>query len=379
MKKIGYIIPDFSTLSEAFVGVEMRAMMALGHQVKPYAFDANKQFQPADAYLKHHCTYLSTAPKYPYRHIWKAYRCHPFIIKQQEFGYTSLLRQGLQLAYLAEKDGCEHLHAHFAWHSAAIAIVAARILNIPVSFASHCANLDSTPQELTCGLQAANFICAVTKEMQNELRLATQQPVHHIPLGVNEADYSSLTQPWRPHKDFLLFGQLVDKKGLSTLLTALQRLEPTTTLDIVGDGPHLFDLKQQIYKLELCHQITFFGNKQPNWYRRFACQYKALVVPFTTTNKSDKDTSPLIITEAMALGLPVIASDLSGYREILDSESGLQISMDDPYALAHSMQSHLSRSFADLNLQRAYAFNRVMSLFTASRQADLLSKKIEAL
>lgn len=75
----------------------------------------------------------------------------------------------------------------------------------------------------------------------------------------------------------------------------------------------------------------------------------------------------------------MIASDLSGYREILDSESGLQISMDNPYALAHAMQSHLSRSFADLNLQRAYAFNRVMSLFTASRQADLLSKKIEAL
>ncbi|MGF1713358.1 glycosyltransferase [Photobacterium chitinilyticum] len=378
MKKIGYIIPNLSTLSETFVSVEMRAMMALGHQIKPYAFDTNEQFQPADAYLKHRCTYLSTAPKFPYLNIWKAYRCHSFIIKQQEVGYISLLHQGLQLAYLAEKDGCEHFHVHLGWHSAAIVIVAAKILNIPVSFAIHNANLNTIPQDLSHGLQAADFICSATKKMQNELRLATQQPVHHIPFGVNEADYSSLTQPWRPHKDFLLFGQLLDKKGLSTLLIALQQLEPTTTLDIVGDGPHLSPLKQQINKLGLCHQITFFKSKQPSWYRRFACQYKALVVPFTATNQG-KDTSPLIITEAMALGLPVITSDLLDYREILDDESGHQVSMDEPYALAHAMQSHLSSSFADLNLQRAYAFNRVMTLFTASRQADLLSKKIEAL
>lgn len=379
MKQIGYVIPSFPTLSETFVGVEMRAMMALGHKVKPYAFSANEQFQPSDAYLKKHCTYLSEAPKYPLHNIWNAYRCHPFISKQKGFGYLSLLRQGLQLAYLAEKDLCEHLHAHFAWHSAATAIVAARILNIPVSFVGHGADIYSAPQDLPCKLQAADFICAVTKEMQNELQLATVKPVYHIPCGVHEPDYSPLTQPWRPHKDFLFIGRLVEKKGLDTVLTALNQLTPEATLDIVGDGPLLPALKQRVSELGLSHLVTFFGSRETSWYHQHACNYKALVVPFTVAPNGDKDTGPLVIKEAMALGLPVITSNLSGCCEILDKESGFQVPMDDPHSLATAMQYHLTRSLADLNLQRAYAFNRVMTLFTASRQANLLSEKVEAL
>ncbi|ELR64117.1 hypothetical protein C942_02937 [Photobacterium marinum] len=379
MKKIGYVIPSFPTLSETFVGVEMRAMMAMGHQLKPYAFTSSAQYQPDDAYLKQHCTYLTDTPANPLRHILKSYRCHRFIRKQKGFSYLSLLRQGLQLAYHADKDGCEHLHAHFAWHSAATAIVAAKILGIPVSFVGHGADIYASPQDLTCKLQEANFICAVTKEMQSELQLATAKPVYHIPCGIQDTKYPPFSYQWHPRKDFLFIGRLVEKKGLDVLLTAFSQLPASATLDIVGDGPLLTKLVHTAQQMQLTHRITFHGSKDAHWYHQHAADYKALVAPFTVAPNGDKDTGPLVLKEAMALGLPVITSDLAGCNEILDKNSGQQIPMDDPVSLMHAMQHHLSRTETELQNQREYAFRRVMSLFTAGKQAELLSAHVEAL
>lgn len=379
MKKIGYVIPVFPTLSETFVGVEMRSMEALGHAVQPYAFSPGQHYQPADSELKQRCRYLSSAPAYPLDGIWNLHRCHRFIHQQQGFGYLSLLRQGLQLAYLAKQDNCEHLHAHFAWHSAATAIVAAKLLNIPVSFVGHGADIYATPQDVASKLMAVNFACAVTKEMQNELQSATNRPVLHIPCGIDATQYPALHADWRPQKDFLFIGRLVEKKGLDTLFDALAQLPPDTTLDIVGDGPLLADLKQQADQLGIREQIQFHGRKEAHWYRQHANDYRALVAPFTVAANGDKDTGPLVIKEAMALGLPVITSDLPGCNEILEQRYGIQVPMDDADALARAMAAHRQQPLTELSALRHKAFNRVMEHFTALTLAKQLSAQVEAL
>ncbi|WEM42573.1 glycosyltransferase [Photobacterium sp. DA100] len=377
MKKIGYVIPVFPTLSETFVGVEIRAMKALGHPVQTYAFSPGQHFQPADDELKQHCRYLSTAPTYPFEGLWNIHRCHTFLRQQKGFTYLSLLRQGLQLAYLAKRDQCEHLHAHFAWHSTATAIVAAKLLNIPVSFVGHGADIYATPQDIDSKLQAADFICAVTKEMQIELQAATERPVLHIPCGIDSAQYPPLNPYWQPDKDFLFVGRLVAKKGLDTLLNALHRLPPDTNLDIVGDGPLLSHLQQQARQLGLSAQIHFLGRKEATWYRQHASDYKALVAPFTVAPNGDKDTGPLVIKEAMALGLPVITTDLAGCDEILEKQYGLQVPMNDHRALADAMAYLRHQPASALAPIREKAFKRVMDQFTARTQAQKLSAQVE--
>ncbi|MGR5064428.1 glycosyltransferase [Photobacterium sp. DNB22_13_2] len=379
MKKIGYVIPVFPTLSETFVGVEIRAMKALGHSVQPYAFSPGQYFQPADEELKQHCRYLSSAPKYPITVLGNVFRCHGFLSQQRGFTYLSLLRQGLQLAHLAKKDNCEHLHAHFAWHSAATAIVAAKLLNIPVSFVGHGADIYATPQDITSKLQAADFICAVTKEMQIELQAATERPVLHIPCGIDSTLYPPLTSDWSPQKDFLFIGRLVEKKGLDTLITALSQLPPDASLDIVGDGPLLPQLKQQAHQQGVASQVHFLGRKEAAWYRQHANDYKALVAPFTIAPNGDKDTGPLVIKEAMALGLPVITTDLAGCSEILENQYGHQVPMNDHMALAQAMAAHRLEPATKLTELREKAFNRVMEHFTALSQAKRLSAQVDAL
>ena len=379
MKKIGYVIPVFPTLSETFVGVEMRAMKALGHSVQPYAFSPGQHFQPADEELKQHCRYLSSAPKYPIQALWNIVRCHKFLRQQRGFTYLSLLRQGLQLAHMAKRDNCEHLHAHFAWHSTATAIVAAKLLNIPVSFVGHGADIYATPQDITSKLQAADFVCAVTKEMQIELQAATECPVLHIPCGIDSTQYPPLTSDGRPQKDFLFIGRLVEKKGLDTLIKALSQLPSNTSLDIVGDGPLLPQLQQQAHQQGIASQIHFLGRKEATWYRQHANDYKALVAPFTIAPNGDKDTGPLVIKEAMALGLPVITTDLAGCSEILENQYGYQVPMNDHMALARTMAAHRLEPVTKLTKLREKAFNRVMGQFTALSQAKRLSAQVNAL
>ncbi|PSW19151.1 colanic acid biosynthesis glycosyltransferase WcaL [Photobacterium sanctipauli] len=379
MKKIGYVIPVFPTLSETFVGVEMRAMASLGHSVQPYAFSSGQHFQSADRELKQQCRYISTSPAYPLRGVLKTYRCHSFIKQQQGFSYLSLLRQGLQLAYWAKQDNCQHLHAHFAWHSTATAIVAAKLLNIPVSFVGHGADIYASPQDIESKLKAADFICAVTQEMQNELQSATERPVLHIPCGIEAKKYPPLPTQWHPQKDFLFIGRLVEKKGLDTLFKAFSHLPLGTELDIVGDGPLRNTLEQQVHQLALQNTIHFLGGKDAAWYQQHAQNYKALVAPFTIAPNGDKDTGPLVVKEAMALGLPVITSTLAGCNEILDHHCGRQVPMDDPEALFHTMASHLKRSVSSLEKQRQSAFQRVTTTFAATTIAKQLSKQVEAL
>lgn len=379
MKKIGYVIPIFPTLSETFIGVEMRAMKALGHSVQPYAFNSGEYYQTADEELKQHCRYLSSAPKYPMGKLWNFFRCHKFITQQHGFNYLSLLRQGLQLAHLAKKDNCKHLHAHFAWHSAATAIVAAKLLDIPVSFVGHGADIYATPQDIDSKLQAADFICAVTKEMQIELQAATDRPVLHIPCGIDSALYPPLAPDWAPKKDFLFIGRLVEKKGLDTLIKALSLLPPDTTLDIVGDGPLRSQLQQLAQQQGVTRQIHFLGSQDAAWYRQHANNYKALVVPFTVAPNGDKDTGPLVIKEAMALGLPVITTDLAGCSEILANQYGYQVPMDDHTSLAQTMTAHRLEPIDKLTSLREKAFNQVMAQFTAHSQAQKLSAQVNAL
>ncbi len=380
MKKIGYIIPTFPVLSETFVGVEMRAMMRHGHEVQPFAFAATERCQPADKALAEQCQYIPShltlsALSY-FKHLPK---CHQFLSAQQGFSYLSLLKQGAILAEMVKKAGCEHLHAHFAWHSAATAIVAAKILNITVSFVGHGADIYASPQDLEAKLKHANFGCAVTNDMMRHLQSQTTTPVHYVACGLEAENYPKLTSEWVPNRDFLFIGRLVEKKDLETLISAFKQLPSYAKLDIVGDGPMMSRLQVWIETRGMQNRVNLLGAQNASWLRNNARHYKSLVVPFCIASDGDRDTGPLVIKEAMGLGLPVITSDLSGCREILDAKSGTNVPMGNPYALSHAMQHILEQPTTSLNQQRAAAYERVLTYYNADLHAARLSKLVESL
>lgn len=110
----------------------------------------------------------------------------------------------------------------------------------------------------------------------------------------------------------LFVGRLCEQKGLSYLFKALANLEDKNwRLDIYGYGPLEDDLKQLVRSLSLEPKVLFHGvsNNMP-WVYRNADLF---VLP------SLYEGMPNVVLEAMASGLPVIASDIGGNRELMES------------------------------------------------------------
>jgi glycosyltransferase involved in cell wall biosynthesis len=119
---------------------------------------------------------------------------------------------------------------------------------------------------------------------------------------------------------------------------------------IVGDGPEAEALKHAAAVLEMSDAVTFAGYvahaDTPAFYR--AADVFAL--------SSDFDNSPNVVLEAMACGLPVVATDVGGVRDfVTDRAGGLVVPRQDARALAAALESYLTSPVA---ARAAGALNR---------------------
>ena len=111
--------------------------------------------------------------------------------------------------------------------------------------------------------------------------------------------------------DVVCCGRLVANKGFGNVLRALAQL-PGASLLIIGDGPlrkHLVKLAKQ---LSIAERVTFLG-----WLSESADVYRALQSAKIFVMNSGSEGGPRVALEAMALGLPVIATPVGVMPDIL--------------------------------------------------------------
>jgi glycosyltransferase involved in cell wall biosynthesis len=142
---------------------------------------------------------------------------------------------------------------------------------------------------------------------------------------------------------FLLFvGRLRIRKGVEVLLAALDLLRQqdgaAPMLVIAGDGEHRVALEATAARLGLDGtSVRFLGRADAARVRALLAAARALVVPSTY------EGMPLVVLEAMAAGLPVVASRVSGIPEVvLDGETGWLVPPEDPQALAMALHELLA-------------------------------------
>jgi glycosyltransferase involved in cell wall biosynthesis len=155
-------------------------------------------------------------------------------------------------------------------------------------------------------------------------------------LGVE--DPSSSSAPVR----LLFVGRCVEQKGLPVLLDALGRLRatrglPPVQLDVVGDGPRRQAWQAQAGRLGLADQVQFHGwaarPALPAWYRRA----HLFVFP------SFEEGMPNALLEALASGLPLLATDIYGNRALVrPGENGLLVPPGDAAAFAQALATLLA-------------------------------------
>lgn len=183
------------------------------------------------------------------------------------------------------------------------------------------------------------------------------KPVHAVPKGVD----SELFRPTganlrdslglRDRRVVLSVGRFVPIKNMALLIDALaQMADPGVHLLLVGEGPELQSLKEQAGRLGVTRAVTFAGyvpqTEMAPYYR--TADLFAL--------GSDFDNSPNVVLEAMACGLPVVATAVGGVAEyVAPSQGGDLVPRGDAAAMAGALGGWMSGAE---RRRDAGAFNR---------------------
>ena len=127
------------------------------------------------------------------------------------------------------------------------------------------------------------------------------------------------------------------QKDHETIIEAFQGLN--AELILVGDGPNMLKAQQQVEKLKLGKQVKFLG------FRQDIAQILAQVQIFALI--SNWEGLPCTIIEAMRAGLPVVASDVGGVKEIvIDRQTGYVIPRGDVTTLRSKLSYLISNQSA---------------------------------
>ncbi len=207
----------------------------------------------------------------------------------------------------------------------------------------------------TCRWLAHRCQGVISPSHQVKERFANQGvecPIDVIPTGIRGADFQNGTardEFVEGEEVCLYMGRLAHEKSLDVLIRVFQQIHekrPTTRLWLVGDGPARKDLEQQIAEAGLTAATRFFGFVDRSTLKDFVASARLFL--FTSLT----ETQGLVLLEAQAGGLPVVAVRASGVDEAVDP--GVTGFMVEPGEEAEMAQSALN-ILEDVRLYSAFS------------------------
>ena len=161
-------------------------------------------------------------------------------------------------------------------------------------------------------------------------------------------------------------GRLVTTKGIRLVLEAARRLasEPLDfELHVIGDGPERKSLERLADEWKLTPRVRFFGSLPPSELDAILARATVVVVP-----SLGGEVFGLVAAENMLRGLPVLASDLGAFAEVI-GDAGLLFRTGDAEDLARRLATLLRDPALAADLG-ARARQRVLAFFARSRMID---------
>lgn len=186
-----------------------------------------------------------------------------------------------------------------------------------------------------------------------------------IPHAVNPEFLESPAAPVAQNPPVFVFvGSLVLRKGVDLILRAAKMCRRCATFIIIGDGPDRTHFEQMAVALGCEDRIRFVGSKRRPDIVRALHSARGFVFP------SRADTSPNAITEAQAVGLPVIATRVGGIPDMIaDGEDGFLVEPEDCARLAERVDqlTVMPQVAAEMGLR---GWQRVRRLHTPEKVAQ---------
>ena len=352
--RVGYVLKRFPRLSQTFVLHELIELERRGADVVVLAGrDGGEELShPAVSRLRAPVTYV---------------------------GADDVAAGGRVAAAVAE-HGLTHLHAHFAGWAARVADAAAGGAGVPFSVTAHATDIyraDVDTGALAGLLARAAAVVTVTDGNVGVLR--AMSPDAHVVRLYNGVDVTGIPPgPLAADRtgEVLAVGRLVPKKGFDDLVRSVAALRAQgrdVRVTVLGDGPERAALTALADGLGVADLVALPGAADGEAVAAAMRRAAVLAVPCVVTPDGDRDALPTVVIEAMAHGLPVVATDVNGLPEmVLDGVSGVVVPQRDPAALAAALAGLLADA-PRRDASAAAARVRAEELFDLRRNVAVLA------
>lgn len=367
---VAYVMKRYPRLSETFIVNEIRAMERLGAGLEifsllppeppphhPMVADVHAPVHSLPVRMRSkfavlaraHGAAIAAAPRaYAmaawHACLWSLTGVSPFAVWKQ------FIRAGF-VATSCRAAGIRHIHAHFVNAPAAVAHFASLMTGIPFSMTAHAKDLYLTPKRAICRRAAAAvFVATCTgynaRYLRELLSPKDRSKVRLVYHGIDLSTFAARSNPTvclsgKPLPLVLSVGRLVPKKGHDDLIAACAILRDAGhdfRCVIVGAGPEQANLEALIKRHALAGSVTLMGSMMHAELIALYRQAEIFALAPRIAENGDRDGIPNVIAEAMAIGIPVISTNVSGIPELVRDEfTGILVPPNEPKALAFAI------------------------------------------
>jgi colanic acid/amylovoran biosynthesis glycosyltransferase len=287
--------------------------------------------------------------------------------------------------------GVDHVHAHFASHPALAAFVVHELTGIPYSFTAHGSDLHVDRRFLAKKVEAAAFVVAVS-EYNRQLIIETcgeqaRAKVVVIHCGADPAAFDGRTAPCESGAQgtrplvIACVASFEEVKGHAFLLEACRLLEErgvAFTCHLIGGGPLRPEMERRAAAFGLAERVRFHGPLPRTQVCDVLAGADVMVLASFPTRSGRREGIPVALMEGMMMGLPVVASALSGIPELVDEGcTGFLVPPGDPWTLADRLECLAAAPVLRHDMGEA-GRTKVLSQFDLPGNARLLWQQMEA-
>jgi glycosyltransferase involved in cell wall biosynthesis len=344
--RIAYLVSQYPAPSHTFIRREVIALRNIGFEIKTISIrlpGAEDKFSTEDSNEINNTEYIlpTSLHKLFTAHTWSLFR-HPikylstFILslRHRPPGLKSIAKsifyfaESILVARSVSESNLEHIHNHFANPGAIVGLLASNLLGTTYSLTLHGISEFEYPAGLLISkkIAHANFAPCISYFTRAQACLHSA-PEHWHKLKVirsgielNKINRFNDKQT-NSHIQILSVGRLSREKGQLSLLKTIESLisdYPNISLHIIGEGPERERLEDYIAKNKL-QKHCFLEGQQPE-----DVVLKSMADAQIFVMTSFMEGLPIVLLEAMATGIPVVAPCVAGIPELVhDGVNGL--------------------------------------------------------
>lgn len=393
--RIAYLTSQYPAASHTFIRREVEALRSLGWHIDTFSVrtpgadetkaDADRSEAEGTFYILRQSpaafvfAHLGTLFTRPARY----FRTFALALGHRAPGARGLLlsfahfAESVLLARELEGRGASHLHNHFANSAATVGLLATRLLGIGWSFTMHGISETDFPAGVMLGrkIEAADMVACVSYFGRAQgMRLVAPRywdKMHVVRCGLPFDRVPLRAQQSGNARTLICVGRLSPEKGQAGLLEAFAKLRERhegLQLRLVGDGPEREALEALASDLRLGDSITFVGRLSEAETLDEIARSDILVLP------SFMEGLPIVLMEAMAVGVPVVASRVAGIPELVEAGTGgLLFSPSNWEELAGCVERLLTDDKL-YGMMSESGKQKVAAEFDARKSAEILSR-----